>query len=168
MSQGTNERVSPMPVVVVPAADPVIGSVPPDDPNEVVSFLLPDGTEVSNDPKFFQERQEEAYRQKMESGDIPDSIRAQVRAEVLAEIEADRLANEPNTGVAANVHTQGSATTGYAPADNDSSNGEEPDDDLAEADVNELKAIAQAEDVDTSGVRKKSELKAKIRAKRNE
>ncbi len=171
MSQGTNER-APQPVVVVPAAAPQTAVVKPDDPNDVVVFTLPDGTEVSNDPRFFQKQQEKALVQRMESGDVPESIKAQVRAEVLAEIEADRLANEVNTGVAANVHTQASTSTGYDPdadsSDGDSSNDEEPDDDLRDADVNTLKAIAEEEEVDTSGVRKKSELKSRIRAKRNE
>ena len=167
MSQGTNERANPMPVVVVPSAEPQTAAVAPDDPNDVITFLMPDGTEVSNDNRFYQEQQEQAFVKRMESGDVPDSVRAQVRAEVLAEIEAERLANTPNTGVAANEHTQASTSTGYVPSDGDESDGEEPDDDLTDADVNRLKAIADEEDVDTSGIRKKSELKAAIRAKRN-
>lgn len=115
---------------------------------DVVVFLLPDGTEVSNDPRF--------YEQKM-------------REQILAQ-QRELLANSTeNTGAATGPSPKGGDTLSFSGQDIQDPGGttEEDDEDVDHFDpevpykeqkVGALKAEAERRQIDLTGIKKKSEL----------
>lgn len=123
---------------------------------EPVVFLLPDGTEVSNDPRFYEEK---------------------MRQQILEQQRELLTKSTENTGRATGPSPRGGDVSTFSGRDIQDPDGarqaakeeseegsdEEQGDQYDDMTVEELKAEAEARNIDISGVRKKSELKDRLR-----
>ena len=100
-----------------------------------VIFLMPDGSEVSNDPSFGFQRQAEDAASSREA-----ELRAEIEAELRAKIEAER---------------RGEAEDADADDDND---------EFSNLGGKELKELAEERGVDISGLKKVGEVREALRA----
>lgn len=110
------------------------------DSKDIVTFLTPTGEEISNDPRYHQEKMRQQVEAQMQVQEVEQP------AQVPPQPNPDDMTSEEDT-------------------DEDNEDNED-DDGLESMSGNELKAVAAEEDVDTKGLTKKSELIAAIREAR--
>ena len=120
--------------------------------DDVVVFLLPDGTEVSNDPRFYEKK---------------------MREQILAQQRELLTQSTVNTGAATGPGPKGGDTISFSGSDIQNPGGAtDEDDDVDTFDpeapyesqkVGALKAEAERRQIDLTGIKKKSELIQRMR-----
>jgi hypothetical protein len=122
-----------------------MGTTPEPEEDEVVTYLLPDGTEVSNDPRFHESK-------------MRDQLLAQQREMLTQSVE--------NSGRATVPSTPGSDTSTFTGRDiqNPEASAREAESTTYEKmSVADLKELAEQRQVDMTGVTKKSELVQRLK-----
>lgn len=141
------------------------------DTDEIVVFHMPDGTEVSNDPRWLAEKRMRQGQRDLSStpytgneGVNDKVLQAQTRGDSVAAAPgqitgAMRQGADAAAAKAAGLSPSKPAVSAEFPDSNEKAGLAKP---LGEMNGKELKAFAKANGIDISGITKKSEAVAKI------